>query len=203
MVTTAKKFKRPLFLGRKAMTNLNSIFKSRDVTLPKKVHLVKAMVFSSSNVWMWELEHKEGWAPKNWCFQTVLLEKTLDNPLESKEIKPINPKGNQPWIFIGRTDAEDPILWLPDVNSRLIRKDPDAREDWGQEEKGATEDEMVGWHHQLNGHEFEQASGAGDGQGSLVLCSPWRCKKSDTTEWLNNILYFTKHSLANRLLPFS
>ena len=117
--------------------------------------------FSSSHIQMWELDHKEGWAPKNWCFQTVVLEKTLKSPLDSKKIKTVNPKGNQPWIFIGKTDAEAeaPILWPLDAKSQLIGKDPDAGKDWGQEEKGVTEDEMVGWHHQLNGHEFEQILG--------------------------------------------
>ena len=119
------------------------------------------------------------------CFWIVVLEKTLESPLDSKEIKPVNPKGNQPWIFIGRTDAEAPILWPFDVKSQLIGKEPDDGKDWRQEEKRTTEDEMVGWHHQLNGHEFEQALGVGDGQGSLECCSPWGHKESDTTEWLN------------------
>ena len=136
---------------------------------------------------MWEPDHKEGWVLKNWCFWTVGLEKTLESPLDCKEIKSVHPKGNQPW-FIGRTDteAEAPILWPPDVKSWLIRKDPDAGKDWGQEEKGLTEDEMVGWHHQLNGHEFEQAPGVGDGQGNLVCCSLWSGKESDMTEQLNS-----------------
>ena len=113
--------------------------------------------FSSSHVWMWELDYKESWAQTNWCFWTVVLEKTLESPLDCKEIKPVNPKGNQSWIFIRRTDAEaeTPILWPPDVKSWLIGKDSDAGRDWGQEEKGMTEDEMAGWHHRLNGHEFE------------------------------------------------
>ena len=113
--------------------------------------------FSSSRVWMWELDHKERWAPKNWCFQTVVLEKTSESPLDCKEIKPVHPKGNQSWIFIEKTDAEAeaPILWPPDVNTWLIRRDPDAGKDWRWEEKGMTEDEMVGWHHRLNRHEFE------------------------------------------------
>ena len=114
---------------------------------------------------MWELDYKESWAPKNRCFWTVVLEKTLESPLDSKEIQPVPPKGNQSWIFIGRTDAEaeTPILWLPDAKNQLIWKDPDAGKDWGQEEKGMTEDEMVGSHHQLNGHEFEQTSGDSGG----------------------------------------
>ena len=113
--------------------------------------------FSSSHVWMWELDYKESWVLKNWCFWTVVLEKTLESPLDCKEIQPVHPKGNQSWIFIGRTDAEaeTPILWLPDAKNWLIGKDPDAGKDWRQVEKGMTEDKMVAWHHQLNGHEFE------------------------------------------------
>ena len=119
--------------------------------------------------------HEEGWALKNWWFLTVVLDKTLERPLDSKEIKPFIPKGNQPWIFIGRTDAkaETPILWSLDVKSQLIGKDPNSGKEWGQEEKGATEDEMVGWHHQLNGHAFEETPGDSEGQGSLVCCRPW------------------------------
>ena len=135
--------------------------------------------FSSSYVWMRELDHKERWALKNWCFWTVVLEEALESPLDCKEIQPVHPKGNQSWIFTGRTDveAETPMLWTPDVKNWLIGKDPDAGKDWKQEEKGTTEDEMVGWHHQLDGHEFEQALGDGEGQGSLVCCSPWGCKE--------------------------
>ena len=142
--------------------------------------------FSSSHVWMWEMDHKAGWMPKNWCFKLV-LEKTLESPLGCKEIKPVNPKGNQSWIFIGSTDAEAevPILWPPDAKNWLFGKDPDAGKDWRQEEKGITEDEMVEWYHWLNGHEFEQAPGVGDGQGGLACCNPWGHKESDTTEWLN------------------
>ena len=133
---------------------------------------------------MWELYHKESWVTKNRCFWSVLLGKIFESPLDCKEIKPVNPKGNQSWIFIGRIDAEAqaPVLWPPDVNSWLIWKDPDAGKDWRQEEKGTTEDEMVGWHHLLDGHEFEQALGVGDGQGSLTCCSPRDRKESDTTE---------------------
>ena len=122
-----------------------------------------------------ELDCGESWAPKNWCFSSVVLEKTLESPLDCNETKPVNPKGNQSWIFIGRTDAEaeTPILWPPDVKNWLIGKDPDAGKGWRQEEKGMTEDKIVGWHHQLNGHEFEQAPGVDDGQGSLACCSPW------------------------------
>ena len=135
---------------------------------------------------MWELGYKENWVPRNWCFWTVVLKKTLESPLDCKEIQPVHPKGNQSWIFIGRTDveAEAPILWPRDVRSRLIRKDPEARKDWRREKKGMTENKKVGWHHQLNGHEFEQTPGGGEGHGSLACCSPWHCKESDMTEWL-------------------
>ena len=149
----SQEIKRCLLLGRKAMTNLDSILKSRDITLPTNVLLVKAMVFP---VVMWELDYKESWAPKNWCFWTVVLAKTLESPLDSKEIQLVHPKGNQSWIFVGKTDAEDeaPILWPPDAKNWLIWKDPDAGKDW-KWEKGTTEEEMVGWHHWLNGHELE------------------------------------------------
>ena len=165
MVTASHSIERRLLLGRKAMTDLDGVLKSRDITLPAKVCLVKAMGFSSSHVWMWELDYKESWRPKNYCFWTVALEKTLESLLDCKEIQPVNPKGNQSWVlFIGRTDAkaETPILWPPDMKNRLIWKDPDAGKDWRQE-KRMTEDEMVGWHHQLKGHEFEQAPGDGEG----------------------------------------
>ena len=144
--------------------------------------------FSSGHVWMWELDHKECWVPKNWCFQTVVLEKTLESPLDRKEIKPVNPKGNQPWVFTGRTDAEaeTPILWPFYAKSQLIGKDPDAGKDWRQEEKGMTEDETVGWHHQLNGHEFEQTSRDGEGQGGLACCSPRGHEELHMTQWLNS-----------------
>ena len=136
---------------------------------------------------MWELDHKEGWMSNNWCFSTVVLENTLESPLDCKEITVVNPKGNQSWIFIGRADAkaEAPNLWPPDVKSWLIRKDPDSGKDWRQEEKGMTEDEMVGWHHQINGQEFEQAPVDGEGQGSLACFSPLGCKELDMTELLN------------------
>ena len=136
----------------------------------------------------WSNTKKESRACNNWYFWTVVLEKTLENSLDCKEIQPINPKGNQSWIVIGRTDAEAEtlILWPPDVKNWLIGKDPDAGKDWRWEEKGTTEDEMVGWHHRLNGHEFEQTLGDNERQGSLMCYSPWGCKKSDTTEWLNN-----------------
>ena len=136
---------------------------------------------------MWELDHKESWMLKNWCFWTVVLEKPLVSPLDCKEIQPVHPKGNQSWIFIGRTDAETetPILWPPDAKNWLTGKDPETGKDWRREEKGTIEDEMVGWHHQFNGHEFEQVPGDGEGQGGLVCCSPWGHKELDMTEWLN------------------
>ena len=142
--------------------------------------------FSSSHVWVWELDRKESWAQKNWCFWTVMLEKTLESPLDSKEIKTVNLKGSQFWIITGRTDAEaeSPVLWPLHGKNWLIGKDPDAGKHWGQEEKGMKEDEMVGWHHWLDGHEFEQALGVGDGQGSLACCSSWGHKESDTmSDW--------------------
>ena len=122
----------------------------------------------------WELDHKEDWVLKNWCFQTVVLEKTLESPLDSKEIKPVHPKGNQSWIFIGRTEAEAPKLWPSDIKNWLNGKDTDTGEDWGHEEKGTTVDEMFGGHHQLNGHKFEQTPGDNEGQGTLVCCTLWR-----------------------------
>ena len=167
--------KRHLLLGRKAMTNLDRILKSR-LYFANKYPSSQSYCFSSSHVWMWELYHKESWVPKNWCFWTVVLEKTLESALDSKKIKPVHLKENQSWIFIGRTDAEaeTPILRPPDAKSWLIWKDPDAGQDWRQEEKGTTEDVMVGWHHWFDRHEFEQALWVGDG-----------VTKSDTTEWLN------------------
>ena len=165
--------KRLLLLGRKAVTNLDSILKSRHYFADKGL-CSQSYGFSSSHVWVWKLDYKESWVPKNWCFWTVVLEKTLESPLDCKEIQPVHPKGNQSWIFIGRTDpeAETPVLWPPDAKNWLTEKDPDSGKDWGQEEKGTTEDEMVGWHYWLDRHEFEQALGVGDGQGSLVCCSP-------------------------------
>ena len=142
--------------------------------------------FSSSHVWMRELDYKESWTTKNWCFWIVVLEKTLESPLDCKAIKSVSPKGNQSWIFIGRTDveAETPKLWPPDTKSWLTGKDTDAGKDWRREEKGMTEDKMVGWHHWFDGHKFEQALGVCDGQGVLVGYSSWGCKESDTAEQL-------------------
>ena len=172
--------------------------KKTETLLCQQKSVYSKLWFSSNYVWMWELDYKQSWAPKNWCFWTVVLEKTLEGPLDYKEIKPGNPKGNQSWIFICRTDAEAeaPIFWPPDAKNWLSGKDPDAGNDWRQEEKGMTEDEMVGWHHQLDGHEFEQALGVGERQGNLACFSPWGRKESDTTERLNwtdvslNILLF-------------
>ena len=145
--------KRRLLLGRKVMTNIDSILKSRNITLSTKVHLSQGCGFSSSHVWMWELDYKESWV-QNWCFCYVVLEKTLESPLDCKEIQPVHPKGDQSCMFIGRTDieAETPIFWPPDAQSWLIWKYPDAGKEWGQEEKGMTKNEMVGLHHWLNGH---------------------------------------------------
>ena len=149
-IDCSHEIKRCFVLWRKAMTNLDSILKSQqNLSSPSSG-------FSSSHTWMWELDYKDSWATKNWCFSTVVLEKTLESPLDCKEIQPVHLKGNQSWIFIGRTvaEAETPILWPPDAKSWLIWKDPDAGKDRGQEKKGMTEDEMVGWHHWLNGQEF-------------------------------------------------
>ena len=139
--------------------------------------------FSSSHEWMWELDYKESWAQKNWCFWTAVLEKTLESPLNCREIQGVNPKGNQSWMFIGRTDAkaETPILRPPDAKSWLIGKDPDAGKDWRQE-KGMTEDEMVGWHHRLDGHEFVWTLGVGDGRGGLACCD----SRGHSRIWLND-----------------
>ena len=148
---------------------------------------------------MWELDYRESWALKNWCFWTVVLEQTLESPLDCKEIQLVHPKGNRSWIFIGRPDAEaeTPVLWPPDAKSWLIWKDPDAGKDWRREEEGTTEDEMVGWHHWLNGHEFEWTPGVGDGQGGLACFSSWGLKESDMTERLNwtKLLHWQADSL--------
>ena len=168
--------KRRLLLGRKAVTNVDSILKSRGITLPKAVLFPVVMYrYESRTIKKAECQRTDAFAL--WCWRRQLfffffLEKTLERPLDCKDIKPVNPKGNQPWIFIGRTDAEAPILWPPDKKSQLTGKDPDAGKDWRQEEKGTTDNKMVGWYHWLNGHEFEQTLGDGEGQGSLVCCSP-------------------------------
>ena len=149
--------KRHLLLGRKVMTNLDSILKSRDITLPTR-SIWSRRWFSSGHIWMWELDCEESWVPKNWCFWTVVLEKTLESPLNCKEINPVHPKGDLSWMFIGRTEAkaETPILWPLHAKSWLIGKDPDAGRDWGQEEKGTKEDEMVGWHHDMSLSELQR-----------------------------------------------
>ena len=178
--------KRRLLLGRKIVTNLGSILINRDITLPRKVHLVKAMVFqwSCMDVWvgLWRRLSTE-----NWCFWTVVLEKTLESPLDCKEIQLVHSEGDQPWDFFGRNDAkaEAPVLWPPHAKSWLIGKDSDAGRDWGQEKKGTTEDEMAGWHHRLNGHGFGWTPGVGEGQGGPACCDSWGRKESDTTELLN------------------
>ena len=169
---------------------------SKKMQINGKVSHIHGYGFSSNHVHMWELDQKEGWAPKYCCFQIVVL-KTLESPLNSNEIKPVNSKGNQPWIFTGRTDAaaEAPVLWPPVAKSWLIRKDPDVGKEWRQEEKGTAEDENIGWHHRFNGHEFEQAPGVGDGQSSLACHSPWSHIESDMTERLNWSLCKERDSL--------
>ena len=178
--------KRSLLFGRKVMTNLDRYWKTD--TLPcKKGSSSQGYGFSSGHVWMWELDCEEGWAPKNLCFWTVVLKKTLESPLDNKEIKSVNPKGNQSWIFIGRTDAEGetPIFSPPDVKNWSIWKGPNAGNYWSQEEKGMAEDEMIGWHHWLDGRESERTPGVGDGQGGLACCDSWGRKESDTTKQLH------------------
>ena len=186
MVTAAIKLKDAYSLGEKLWKPRQCIKKQRH-HFADKGPSNQSYGFSSSCVWMWELDQKESWVLKNWCFWTVVVEKTLENPLDWKEIQPVHSKGDQSWVFTGRTDAEaeTPILWPPDTKSWLIGKDPDAGKDWRHEERGMTEDEMVGWHHRLNRHKFELTPGVGDGQGGLACCSPWGHKESDTTEQLN------------------
>ena len=168
------------------MTNLDSILKSRDY-FANKGPSSQGYGFSSGHVWMRELDCEESWAPKNWWFSTVVLEKTLKSPLDCTEIQPVHSKGDQSWVFIGRTDAkaETPILWPPHAKSWLIGKDSDAGRDWGQEEKGMTEDDLTGWHHWLNGYEFGWTQGVDDGQGGLACCNSWGHKELDMTERLN------------------
>ena len=180
--------KRCLLFGRKVITNLESTLKKQRHYFANKGPSSQGYGFSSGQVWMWELDYRESWAPKNWCFQTVVLEKTLESPLDSKEIQSVHPKGNQSRIFTGRTDveAETSNTWPPDAKSWLIGKDPDAGRYCGQEEKGTREDEMVPWHHWLNGYGFGWTPGVGDGQGGLACCSSWSLKESEKTEHLNN-----------------
>ena len=186
MVIAAMKLKDVYSLEGKLRPTRQHIKKQRHYFV-NRVLSSQSYDFSSDHVWMWELDYKESWALNNWCFWTVVLEKTLQSPLDCKEIQPVHPKGDQSWVFIGRTDveAETTILWLPDAKSWLIWKDPDAGKDWWQEEKGTTEDEMVGWHHWLYGHGFGWTLGVGDGQGSLACCSPWGHKELNTSEQLN------------------
>ena len=178
--------KRHLLLGRKVMTNLDSILKSKHY-FANKDPSSQGYGFFSGHVWMWELDGEESWVPKNWCFWTVVSEKTLESPLDCKEIQPVHSKGDQSWVFIGRTDtkAETPVLWPPHAKSWLIGKDSDAGRDWRQDEKGTTEDEMAGWHHWLDGRESEWTPGVGDGQGGLACYDSWSRKELDTTERLN------------------
>ena len=182
----SREIKRRLLLGRKVMTNLDSILKSRDYFANKGLSS-QGYGFSSSHVWIWELDCEESWVGKNWCFWTVVLEKTLESPLDCKEIQPAHSKGDQSGDFFGRNDAkaETPILWPPHAKSWLIGKDSDAGRDWWQEEKGMTEDEMAGWHHRLDGREFEWTPRVGDGPGGLVCCDSWGHKESNMTEQLN------------------
>ena len=185
MVTAATKLKAACSLEEKLWQPGQCIKKQRYYFTDKGLS-IQSYGFASSHVWMWELDHNESRALKNWCFWTVVLEKSLEIPLHSK-INPVNPKWNQSWIFIGRTDteAEAPILRPPDAKNWLVGKDPDAGKDWRQEEKGTTNDEMVGWHHRLDGREFEQSLGVGDWQGCLEFCTPWGHKELNMTEWLN------------------
>ena len=172
--------RRHLLLVRRAMTNLDSVLKSRRYSADKGPY-GQGNGLASGHVWLSQLDCKEGGAPKNWFIWTVVLEKTPESPLDSKEIKPVNLKGNQPWILIGRTDAETPVFWSFDVNRWLIGKVPDAGKDWGQKEKRASEDEMAEWHHQCNGHELGQTSGDGEGQRGLACCRPRGHEESDMT----------------------
>ena len=155
-------------------------------------------------IYMWELDCEESWAPKNWCFWSVVLEKTLESPLDCKEIQPVHSEGDQPWVFFGRNDAkaETPVLLPPHAKSWLTGKDSDAGRDWGQEEKGTTEDEMAGWHHQLDGREFEWTPGVGDGQEGLVCCDSWGHKELDTTEWLKCTELIGKIGMIGKMSHF-
>ena len=196
MVTAAMKFKRHLLLGRKVMTNLDSILKSRDLTLLTNVHLVKAMVFPAVmyGCECWIIKTAECWRTD--AFELLYWRRLLRVPLDNKRIQPVHPERNKSWIYIGRTDAEAeaPILWPSEVKNWLFGKDLDAEKDWRQEEKETTENEMIWWHHRLNGHEFEQAPGVGDGQRSLVCCSPWghraRDDRATQLNWLNSLKAF-------------
>ena len=202
MVTAAMKLKDAYSLEEKLWQPRYHTKKQRHYFVNKGLSS-QGYVFSSSHVWMWELDYKESWAPKNWCFWTVVLGKTLESPLDCREIQPVHPKGDQSWVFIGRTDvdAESSILWPPHVQSRLIWKDPDAGKDRGQEEKGTTEDEMIGWHHRLDGHGLGWTPGVGDGQGGLVCYSSWgrkgRTWLSDWTKLTECVRRFRQENLGN------
>ena len=183
---SSHEIRRWLLLDIKVMTNLENVLKSRDITLP--INSISSKLWSSQwSHMVVRLDRKEGRTPKNWCLQTLVLEKTPESLLDSKEIKPVNLKGNHPWIFTGRTDAEAeaPVFWSSDMNIQLIGKVPDAGKDRGQKEKRASEDEMAGQHHWYNEHELGQTPGDGEGQGGLVYYSPWGRKELDTAGWLN------------------
>ena len=181
MATAAIKLKDDCSLEGKLWQTKTEYWKQRHHFANKSLYC-QSYDLSSGHVWRWNLDHKEGWIPKNQCYG-IMLEKILESPLYCKKIKAVNPKWNQPWIFIERTiaGAEVPILWPPDVKGKLIGKDPNAGKDWGQEEKRATEHEMVGWSYQLNGRAFEQTPGDSEGQGSLAYCCSWGHKESETT----------------------
>ena len=187
MVIAAMKLKDTCSLEEKLWPTYRQHIKKQRHYFANKGPSSQSYGFSSSHVWLWELDCKESWALKNWRFWTVVLEKTLESPLDIKEIQPVHPKGNQSWIFIGRTDLKLKLQYFGHLMQRTdsFAKDPHAGKDWRQEEKGMIEDEMVGWHHQLYGHEFVQAPGVGDGKGSLACCSPWDRRELDRTERLN------------------
>ena len=187
------------------MTNLDSILKKRRHYFANKGPSSQGYGFSSGHVWMWELDYKESWVLKNWCFWTVVLEKTLESPLGCKEIQSVHLKGDQSSVFIGRTDveAETPILWPPDVKKWFIWKDPNAGKDWRQEQKGMTEDKMVGWHHRLNGHGFGWTPRVGDGQGGLPCWGSWGHKELDMTEQLNWLKVIWEKGLNNKIIWYN
>ena len=186
------------------MTNLDSILKSRDIA--NKGLSSQGYGFSSSHVWMWELDCEESWGPKNWCFWPVVLEKTLESPLDCKEIQPVHPKGDQSWVFFGRNDAkaETPVLWPPHAKSWLIGKYSDAGRDWGKEENGTTEDEMAGWNHWLDGHEFEWTPGVGDEEGGPACCNSCGCRvRHDWATELNQFKFLKTECLTFVILCFN
>ena len=174
------------FLAGKLWQTWTACWKAETILCQQK-SVSSRQVFPVVTVWLWELDYKENFGPKNWCLWTVVLEKTLESPFGSKQIKPVNPNWNQPCMLVGRTDAdvETPVFWSSNVNSWLTGKVPDAGKNWGRKEKRTSEDEMAGWHHWCNGHEFEETSGNGEVQRGLACCSPWGCKELDITGWLN------------------